>query len=286
MSAENAVTTTSTSVAVDIAKEPEKAAKPTKKVLIGLGIFCATCTGGIVGGLTGGLAPKKAQGTWFSNWGSAITVTPDYWYSSSSWGASVYKITTLTNDYVVMQNPADDAYNPSKWSRVQYHGTDDGWAYCTSVYDAETADDALKKDTTAVYDSSNADKGCNGFPHTLVTKLDLAIEGSWTTNWNEALTVSSTEWHIKSDTYESKYKVEAWGKDFILMQNPKDDSYNPSKWSKVQFHKKGDGFGYCISVYDASTAAAALKKDTSSLYDAKDDAKGCNGFGHSVVTKA
>jgi hypothetical protein len=32
------------------------------------------------------------------------------------------------------------------------------------------------------------------------------------------------------------------------MQNPADDSYNPSKFRKEEFHTVGTGFGYCSSV--------------------------------------
>jgi hypothetical protein len=251
---------------------------PMKKKLMALGIT-VSCVGGAVGGIMGGLAPKMAQGTWLSNFGSYITVTPDAWYSVSPWGSSVSKIKTLTNSMIIMQNPATDSYNPSKWSKVEYHATADGWAYCTSVYDAPSAAAALEADTSTIYVPSNAEKGCNTFSHTKVTAFAMPYAGSWTTNWGQALTISATEW--KED--DTTRVITAYGGNYALMQNPADAEYNPSQWTKVEFHKVGDGFGYCYSVYDGASATAALMKDTSKIYDSADADKGCNGFGHTVA---
>jgi hypothetical protein len=223
-----------------------------------------------------------AQGTWLSNWGSYITITPEYMYTVSPWGSSVHKIRTLTNSMIIMQNPATDSYNPSKWSKMEYHATEQGWAFCFSVYDAETADAALSSDTAEVYSASDAEKGCNGFSHTTVTAFAMPIAGSWKTNWGQDLTVTSTEWKEDKNTYA----IEAYGANFALMQNPADAEYNPSKWTKVEFHTVGKGFGYCYSVYDGASAAEAFSKDTSKLYDSSDADAGCSGFGHTISSPA
>ena len=69
------------------------------------------------------------------------------------------------------------------------------------------------------------------------------------------------------------------------MQNPADAEYNPSKWSLIQWHKSGNGYGYCTSVYDGASATAAFTKDTKTIYDGANAATGCNGFPHTILTK-
>jgi hypothetical protein len=94
----------------------------------------------------------------------------------------------------------------------------------------------------------------------------------------------------------NSYKIEAWGAitspsaeylpaGWILMQNPADDKYNPSKWTKVHWHTVGSGIGYCMAIYDGETRASTLKKDLTGIYDHTDAAKGCSGFGHSIATR-
>jgi hypothetical protein len=261
-----------------------------KKVLIGLLIFVA-CAGGAIGGVLGGIAGSggMVKGTWKTNYGQYMTVTDGYWYTVSSWGKSATKISKLTGSYAITQNSADDAYNPSKWVKTEYHATADGWAFCSSVYDAETAAAAEGKDTATIYKSADAAAGCNGFPHSLVTPYAMPIAGNWKTNWDETLSISATECKGKgsgADAKEFAYRIEAYGESFILMQNPADSEYNPSKWTLVEFKKSGSEFSYCMSVYDGANAVAALTKDTSSIYDAANSASGCNGFGHTVAKAA
>jgi hypothetical protein len=266
---------------------PQKKGCTPKKVLVGIAIASACSTGAIVGiitGLTGG--GGLVQGTWVSNYGSYITVTDSTWYSVSSWGTSVSAIDRITPKFVIMQNAADDAWNPSKWTKNEYHKTDDGWAFCSSVYDAATAADAIAFDTSAIYDKDDAAAGCNGFGHTTVTAYAMPIAGSWTTNWGSSLTIDATSWASESSWGSSTYAIEAYGANFALMQNPADDAYNPSKWTKMEFTVDGTDFNYCQSIYSGATATAALTADTSSFYDAANMTAGCNGFGHTVASKA
>ena len=82
----------------------------------------------------------------------------------------------------------------------------------------------------------------------------------------------------------STYTIEAYTSNWILMQNPVDAAYNPSLWTKVEFHTVGSGFGYCMSVYNGASAPAALATDTSAIYNSSDASSGCNGFSHSVAS--
>jgi len=272
------------------------APKSKKNLYIGL-ILVAALGGGIAGGLVGGLSQQGGLvlGTWKGNWGSYVTVTPTHWYSKSSWGASVYAIETLGNSQCIMQNPADDAYNPSKWTKNEYHAIEDGFASCSSVYNGETAAAARDTDTTTDvdgngsvdYNSEDATAGCNGFSHSTYTAYAMPIAGKWTDNWGVELEITATEWKTTSGDPKvtTSYPIEAYGADFVLYQNPADAAYNPSKWVLTEFHMIGNDFGYCMSVFNGATAAAALGGGgLAAGYNASDATGGCNGFGHSIAS--
>jgi hypothetical protein len=277
---ENATSTTAP------AKQPEK--KKMNPAIIAV-ILLVGCGGGAIGGIVGGLSSSNPiKGTWVSPYGSYVTITDTYWYSVASWGSSAYEIDSNSGGVVIMQNPSSDAYNPDKWSKIEYvtfEGTT-GWAQCTSVYDADTAAAALSTDTSDTVDSTDSASGCNGFPFTTYEAYDFPIAGTWTTDWGSTLTITATEWASSSSWGDSTYTIEAYGANFVLMQNPADDAYNPSLWTLVQFHTVGDGFGYCMSVYNGATSAAALMTDTSSIYTSSNATAGCNGFSHTVASPA
>jgi len=142
--------------------------------------------------------------------------------------------------------------------------------------DGDTAAAALKADTSDVYDTSNADSGCNGFGHSVASPFAMPIIGTWKDDWDTDIVITSTTWN--------GINIEVYTDSLLVYQNPADASWNPSKWVKIEFHTIGDGFGYCQSVMDGDTAAAALKADTSAIYDSSNADSGCNGFGHSVAS--
>jgi hypothetical protein len=102
-------------------------------------------------------------GTYDTNWGSTFTVTATMVDSSTieAWGDS----------WILAQNAADDAYNPSLWSLFKFHTNGSGQlGYCQIVYNGATAAAALTADISASYDAANMlTDGCNGFGHTLLT---------------------------------------------------------------------------------------------------------------------
>jgi hypothetical protein len=265
-------------------------------LVVGGGIFAAVFFG------TGMHLNKehKLIGAWVTNFGSDITITKDKWITVSSYGVSVNTITEMSDKYVIAQNSADDAYNPSKWRKEMYHWTaesKDEWSYCSSVYNA--ADEATAKGTdtsldndsngSADYDSTNQDSGCNGFGHTKVTPLSaMPAAGTWTDNYGSTLTITAEQWVSTSASgTASTYDITMYGAKFMLAQNGAANAYNPSKWTKMQFHMIGTNkFGFCQTVYDGATEMGALTTATSAIYDATDAATGCNGFPHSIATKA
>jgi hypothetical protein len=274
------------SKAVPAKKSTCSATKVALGAVAGLAVSAGVALGVVFGlGLHLQEDANPLAGHWLTNWNTHISVKGGAWYAVSSWGTSVYTIESHTDAYVIMQNPADDAYNPSLWSKVEYHWLDESagtWAYCTSVFNGATAEEALATDTVGVYDATDQAAGCNGYPHTTVAPFALPIAGAWTTNWDESL-------QITEETYtngDAAYPVEAFGASYLLMQNPDDDAYNPSKWTKMEFHPlSADSYGFCLSVYDGADATAALTAATASIYNASDAGTGCNGFPHSIMTR-
>jgi hypothetical protein len=102
-------------------------------------------------------------GTFNDNWGSTFTVTATEvgGRTIEAWGDS----------WILAQNAADDAYNPSLWSLFKFHTNDGGQlGYCQIVYNGATAAAALTADISASYNAANMlTDGCNGFGHTLLT---------------------------------------------------------------------------------------------------------------------
>jgi hypothetical protein len=262
------------------------------KLWVGLTVFVVVAAGlGLGLGLGLSASPGgMIRGHWKTNFGSYLTITDTHWLGVSSYGASTYTINHFTNSYVVMQNSAADSYNPSKFTKSEYHSTATGWAFCQSVYDGADAASTAAHDTSAIYDAADATKGCNNFPHTLVEPYVLPIVGSWKDNYGAEITITEDEYKTKSTyngvTSESVYKILAFGANFLLMQNPADASYNPSKWTKQEFHMVGNDFGYCQSVYDGADAVTALEKDTTAVYLSANATHGCDGFPHSVASPA
>ena len=260
------------------------APKSKKNLYIGL-ILVASC---IAGGLAGGLSKPIVIGTWKDNWGGYTTVTSTHWYSKSQWGASVYTIRSISNSRAIMQNDPDTLYCPSLWTKSQYHAAEDGVAVCYILFDGETAAVARDTDTSGFYDSSDETGGCNGYPFTHFTAYAMPIAGKWADNWGGKHEITATEW-IKTSSADPpvsvSYPIEAYGGNFILYQNPADDEYNPSKWVLTEFHMIGNDFGYCMSVFNGATAAAALGGGgLAAGYNASDATGGCNGFGHSIAS--
>jgi hypothetical protein len=225
-------------------------------------------------------------GRWLGNYGTSFVVNNTMWLSHASWGTSHYTITQHTASQIIMQNPADDAYNPSLWTKVQFHSLGGGsYGYCMSVYDAATEAAALAADTSAIYNASDAVAGCNGFGHSIITPYHNPVAGSWLGNYGTQFTITDDTWTSVASWGTSAYTILLYTSSMIIMQNPADDSYNPSLWTKVEFHDSSTaGFSYCMTVYNGATYEAALSTSTLSSYNTSDAAAGCNGFGHTITT--
>ena len=188
---------------------------------------------------------------------------------------------------IIMQNPADDAYNPSLWTKVEFHATSGGsYGYCMSVYTAPNESAAVAFYTSSIYNASDATTGCNGFSHSVIAPYSNPIAGSWLGNYGSQLTVTDSTWTSVASWGTSVYTILLYTSSMIIMQNPADDAYNPSLWTKVEYHgSSAAGFSYCMSVYNAPTYQAAISTATlGTVYNSSNAASGCNGFSHSIMT--
>lgn len=104
-------------------------------------------------------------GSYTDNSQGKLTVTATTWKADDN---TAHQIEAHAPNFILMQNPADDDSNPSKWSLIEFHKVPDGWAYCTSVNNGDTAKNTFLKDTSAIYKKDDAAKGCNGSPFTII----------------------------------------------------------------------------------------------------------------------
>ena len=155
----------------------------------------------MIGGTIGNPS-NFVKGTYKSNFGSYITITDSSWYSGSSWGKSVSSVKKITGGYIITQNSATDAYNPSKFVKNEYHAATAPakMSYCSSKYDATTQAEAESFDTKDIYDKTNTATGCNGFSFTDLTPYTNPLIGSFKDNYGSTLVVSATEWKANDKT--------------------------------------------------------------------------------------
>lgn len=104
-------------------------------------------------------------GEYDDNFGGELIVTAD------EWNGSAIQDYDNGENVVYTQNPDDDMFNPSKFSKYVYTDLeDDSFYYCQVVFDAETLEDAQESDATAD-DSDPGVTGCGGeFEWTLATR--------------------------------------------------------------------------------------------------------------------
>jgi hypothetical protein len=227
------------------------------------------------------------KGTFADNFNNYVTITEDAWYANGPYGPSYYAISKHVSGMIIMQNSAQ-AYYPNKWTKIEYHAVTDGYAYCSTVYDGESAEAAESADTSAVLDTADDAKGCNGFPFSVMTAYAFPFSGTYNDDWSNVVTVNETTWESVGTYGTSSYTVLAYGANHILMQNSADNSYNPSLWTKMEVGTTNmpTSFTFCQTVYNGASAEAAFLTSTSSSYDVANSTAGCNGFPHSVATAA
>lgn len=110
----------------------------------------------------------------------------------------------------------------------------------------------------------------------------LEIAGSWTSPFG-AETITNQSWAFSFGT--SAIVLYDNAKNTAFLQAPKDDKYNPSKFSKVVWTEpKADAFHYCT--IDLGKDSLALAQASTLVADDKSpDSAGCAGFAWTKLTR-
>lgn len=108
-------------------------------------------------------AEIEVAGDWESQFGDKTTI------SSSKWGVSTVVKYDNDNNWAVVQMPADDEWNPSKFAKIVWTEiAEDSFCECWVTFGQEAAADA--ETTTETADSSDPEEsGCGGFSWTKMT---------------------------------------------------------------------------------------------------------------------
>lgn len=113
-------------------------------------------------------AAIEIAGTYNDNFGGSETIASDKW--QFSFGTSTIAEYDNAKNNAYLQAPADDKFNPSKFSKIVWtEPKADSFYYCTVVIGAATLD--LAKASTLTADDKEPEKsGCGGFGWTKLTK--------------------------------------------------------------------------------------------------------------------
>ncbi len=115
------------------------------------------------------LEPLAIRGLYTDDFATDHTVTQSDWTSVSTYGTSVYNITTYDNTtkHLVAQNDSANTYNPDLWSRFDWTTVGTDLWFCQTVYDAASEQAAL--DATPADDSDPSASGCGGYAWSKLT---------------------------------------------------------------------------------------------------------------------
>ena len=213
-------------------------------------------------------------GTYASVYGGYEAISAAMWNETTvvKWGAD--------KRWAITQNPANDKYDPSKFSKIVWTAPVGGsFYYCTVDYGLASAD--LAQATTKTADDSSPDtKGCGGFGWTKLTSTaPIAIAGTYSDNFGDKDQVISSRWW--GGAWMQQFDN---GKRWAITQNASDDKYNPSKFSKnVWTAPVAGSFYYCTVDYGLDSADLAMNT-TKTADDSAPDKSGCGGFSWTKMT--
>ena len=218
--------------------------------------------------------PGKIElvGLYASNFGFSEAIT------ETKWGTATIVEFDNAMNFAITQQPADDQFNPSKFSKIVWTEPANGFFwYCTVEFGKDTADDA--KGTTMTADSTDpANGGCGGFSWTRLGP-DIEIAGSYTSSFGGDETISAGMW---GTSFVREYDNDT---NVVYLQLPPDDMFNPDKYNKVVYTEPdtGGAFYYCWVDFGLDTLTAA-KTSTQTWDDSDPDNAGCGGFSWTKLT--
>ena len=121
-----------------------------------------------------GAGALEIAGEWLEEFAPGMGVTHSIdemqWDQTADFGSSVFHVDAYDNEarYVVAQGDEANEFFPGLWSRFDWTWDGDDLYYCTAVYDADTAEDALAAPAS---EPGDLEMGCGGFPWSLLTPI-------------------------------------------------------------------------------------------------------------------
>ena len=107
------------------------------------------------------------DGTYTDNWGYTQEFTDSQWANDTSTFSILER--NESGKYMIAQNGANNAYNPSKFSRIDFtKDSNDDLYYCQIAYDKDTAAEAEAVETA---DANDLTGGCGGFSWSKLTPV-------------------------------------------------------------------------------------------------------------------
>ncbi len=228
--------------------------------------------------LTEGQGPIAISGDYDNGFGGFVGVGPTgIWYE---WlGQADIAVTQFSNleEWAVGQNAADDEFNPSMWSKVEWALGDGGFYFCQTAFDAVDEEAAL---AAAPADRANWETGCGGFAWSFITPGEgpNALEGAWDDNYGGAHTIEDAVW---SQTYPDSdpllFNISLFSNSlgYIIAQNDAANTFSPGRWSRFDWIESEGTVWYCQILFDGTTEEDAI---AATAADATDPSTaGCGG---------
>ncbi|MEQ9500810.1 MAG: hypothetical protein RIT81_28325 [Deltaproteobacteria bacterium] len=216
----------------------------------------------------------EIEGRYHSNFGGVEIISHEQF--------SFMTVVEFDNDanFAITQSPADDMFNPNKFSKIVWtEPANGGFFYCQVTFGEDTAEAA--KNTTEMADDSNPTvDGCSGFPWTELGPT-LEIEGEYDSNFGGTETITSDLWTSYDASVVREYDNDA---NIAYLQLPEDAMFNPDTFAKVVWTEPdGGAFYYCWVDFGFATLDEA--KTSTKTWDASDpDNTGCGGFSWTKLT--
>ncbi len=113
--------------------------------------------------LGSGAAPPEISAVYLDNFAGWHIVGKKAWVSAMADSELVFDLCKVDNNknYLIAENSPVNDFNPKKFSRFEWYGSNGKLFYCQQVFDAQSANDAEDFNKYPAADTSDPnDKGC------------------------------------------------------------------------------------------------------------------------------
>ena len=107
--------------------------------------------------------PPEISAIYLDNFSGWHAVGKEAWVSVLADGQLIFSLCSVDNNkkYLIARNSDSNDFNPGKFSRFEWFGSNGQLFYCQQVFDAASAADAANFTATPAADTSDPnDKGC------------------------------------------------------------------------------------------------------------------------------